>query len=285
MEPALEIRMVWENLAIAIAMWAGTNKGLITRTRLPTGWVPVPSDDGNVADVFNPLELRSDEDLARCINNQVRGAVTFSAMQTHNTLEQVLPNPPLSEVDPDFRAARSAIFVLNNSLGQGMLDPVWHCPPAYRRRFQVNSISFVLDASTLDGKPVFWEDFGGLNKYLELLEFCAGRLEQLLPKTEPPIGANVETAPTRENQLSMALSGDLPVAAFIETRCVVDPEARTIAKDLYADYLSWCRDTEQSALVQRGFGIQLTKLGFTRKRRGRGHHWWLGIELAKGESK
>ena len=285
MEPALEIRMVWENLAIAMAMWAGTNKGLITKARLPTGWGTVPSDDGNILDVFNPLELRNDEDLARCINNQVRGAVTFSAMQTHNTLEQVLTNPPLSEVDADFRAARSAVFVLNNSLGQGMLDPVWHCPQAYRRRFQVSAISFVLDASDLDGKPVFWEDFGGLNKYLELLEFCAGRLEQLLPDTELPLEANAETAHTSENQLSMAWPGDLPVAAFIETRCVVGPEARTIAKDLYAEYLSWCRDTEQVALVQRGFGIHLTKLGFTRKRRGRGHHWWLGIEPVKGESK
>ena len=86
MEPGLEIRMVWENLALAMALWSGTKKGLITRDHLPSGLTSVPTDDGVLVHVFNPLELKSEQDLARCIDNQVRGTVTFSAMQTNITL-------------------------------------------------------------------------------------------------------------------------------------------------------------------------------------------------------
>ena len=279
MEPAEDVKMVWENLALALALSAGTKKGLITTAQVPTGRAAVPTDDGEVVEVFNPLVLKNNQDLARCINNQVRGAVTFSAMQTHGTMAQVFTSQPLREVDSDLRAARSALFLLYNSLSQGMLAPQWSCPPPYRQRFEVRPISFVLDASRLDGKEVFWEDFGGLDKYLDLLEYCIGWLEQAPGDAEP----RVETVPLvkskKENQLSMALTGDEPVAAFIQDKCVMDPEAHAMAKDLYDRYLDWCRDKEHEPLVQRNFGIQLTRLGFERKRRGRGRHWWRGVRL------
>ena len=284
MDPVLEIKMVWENLALAMALWAGTKKGLITRGHLPTGRAVVPSDDGMLLEIFNPLELKSDQELARCINNQIRGAVTFSAIQTHNTLTQVFRTPPLLEADPDLRAARCVILLLNNTLSQGMLAPVWSCPEAYRSSFAVRPISFVLDASALDGKPVFWEDFGGLTKYLDLLQFCAERLEQPEAEPDPSPGEAVGASKNRQDQLAMeipeASSGDEPVAAFVETRCVVDSDARAPAKDLYAQYLEWCQDAGRNPLAQRSFGIQLTKLGFVRKRRGRGRHWWEGVEPA-----
>ena len=85
MDPALEIRMVWENLALAMAMWTGTRKGLITTDHLRAGKTVVPIDECKLAEVHNRLELTSNQDLARCVNNQVRGAVTFSAMQTHKS--------------------------------------------------------------------------------------------------------------------------------------------------------------------------------------------------------
>ena len=279
MDPTQEIKMVWENLALAMALSAGVKKGLITTAQVPTGRAAVPTDDGGVVEVFNPLDLRSNQDLTRCINNQVRGAVTFSAMQTHGTMAQVFPNTPLREVDADLRAARGALFLLYNTLSQGMLAPVWRCPPAYRQRFEVRPISFVLDASHLDGKEVFWQDFGGLGKYLDLLEYCIGWLEQVPRDAESTVGVVAPAGPTPENQLSMALLGDEPVAAFIQDRCVMDPDGHTMAKDLYDQYLEWCRATEQESLVQRNFGIQLTNLGFVRKRRGRGRHWWRGVRL------
>ena len=79
----------------------------------------------------------------------------------------------------------------------------------------------------------------------------------------------------------MVLPDDGPVAAFVDAKCLVDLEARAMAKDLYTGYLDWCQGTDNAPLVQRSFGIQLTKLGFVRKRRGRGRHWWQGIELTE----
>lgn len=281
MDPVSEIRMVWENLALAMAMWAGMKKGLITRAHLPTGRTAVPTDDGMLEEVFNPLELKHDQDLARCVNNQVRGAVTFSAMQAHSTLTQVFGASPLQEVDPELRAARCVMYLLDLTLGEGMLAPVWRCPASYRERFEVPSIPFVLDATALDGKPVYWEDFGGLEKHLGLLEYCAERLEQFSPDGNENIATSANGGAMRQNQLAMKLVDDGPVSAFLEAKCIVDIKAQSMAKDLYARFLEWCGDTGKDPLAQRSFGLQLTKLGFVRKRRGRGRHWWQGVELVK----
>ena len=280
-EPESEIKMVWENLALAMALWAGMKKGLITRAHLPTGRAVVTSDDGIVVQMMSPLDLSKDHDLVRCINNHVRGAVTFSAMQAHSTLTRVYRNPPLREVDPDLRSARCAIFLMNNSLGQQMLAPVWDCPAPYRHRFEVRSIPFVLDASALDGKPVTWEDFGGLDKYLDLLQYCVRRLDKSGMQAETNGQSNAGLTLSKESQLAMPLAADGPVAAFVDARCTVDLESRAMAKDMYTVYLDWCRENDSAPLVQRSFGIQLTKLGFVRKRRGRGRHWWQGVAPAE----
>ena len=297
MEPALEIRLVWENLALTMAMWAGARKGLITKDHLPTGNSVVPSGPGTLERVYNPLELRNEEELARCISNQLRGGVTFSAMLTQHTLEQVFGSSPgsspLNEVDPNLRAARCSIYLLSTALSQGMLAPVWDCKGPYRSRFEVGPISFVLDASDLDGKPVYWEDIGGLEKYLGLLEYLADHLEQLGPdpgllsgekpveKTDKSVVTGSEESTGEPGRIPRPSIGDQSLAAFLDDRCVLVPESYTIASELYRNYLGWCEDTGQRPLVQRSFGIQLTKLGFARKRRGRGRHWWKGLEAAK----
>jgi hypothetical protein len=55
-----------------------------------------------------------------------------------------------------------------------------------------------------------------------------------------------------------------------------------LAKDLYAGFQDWCRETGQDDVSQRSFGMQLTAMGFQRRRRGRGKHWWDGIRLIAG---
>ena len=298
MEPGLEIRMVWENLALAMALWSGTKKGLITKDHLPSGRTVVPTDDGRLVHVYNPLVLKNEQDLARCVNNQVRGAVTFSAMQTHSTLDSLYKYPPLgrpgvTETDPDLRAARCAIYLIYTALSQGLLAPVWNCPAAYRQYFEVRPVSFVLDAASLDGKPVYWEDFGGLGKYLDLLEFCMLVTERRadhphlgLAGTGPEAN-QAEAGQAYPGRSPVTISGNERVAsfqvtAFLEAKCVMEPESYTIARELYDEYLAWCQDTGQTPLVQRSFGIQLSRLGFIRKRRGRGKHWWKGLERQGG---
>ncbi len=273
--------MVRENLALAMAQWAGTKKGLITKDHLPTGRAFVPTHDGRLAEVFNPLELTGSLDLVRCVSNQVRGAVAFSSMLAHGVLKQAFGDPMRDGLDPDLSAASCAVYLLNNAMRRNMLAPVWDCPKGYGRRFDVSPISFVLDASHLDERPVLWEHFGGLEKYLELLEYCAQQLEHPEAHFLPAQDKVAETGPNGSARLVAASNGYSAVGAFLEASCVVDPEAYTIAGELYGQYLAWCRETGQPSLAQRSFGITLTKLGFVRKRRGRGRHWWKGLEPAK----
>ena len=284
MEPALEIKMVRENLALAIAYWTGVRKGLITSAHLPAGRGIVTSDTGQVVEVFNSLKLDGNEDLARCATNQVRGAHAFSVMHTHRILESVYSGTPLEETDPDRKSARCAIHLLNVTMMQDMLAPVWACPPNYRQRSGVQPISFVLDASKLDGKTVYWHDFGGLEKYLDLLDYIAGQVEQLPEKTARSNARDSgKVPPTRPRSVETVSVAD-PVSQFVAARCLVDPDAQTIAGGLYADFLEWCREGGLPILGQRSFGLRLTKMGFTRRRRGRGRHWWQGIGIAAGGS-
>ena len=221
-----------------------------------------------------------------------------------------------------------------------------------------------MDSTGLDGKEVFWDDFGGLPKYLDLLAFCRQRVASLatespLLATEPPsfteplpLETALETNPVEQfsatagaeaailpnpvvpaappagvtvaagpiparvagAQPSLPIGEPLPVgeslpigeplpvsepllqsadptslpspapdsaAAFVSACGVVAPQAMIIANELYGNYLTWCRETGQEPLSQRSFGMRLTGLGFDRKRRGRGRHWWIGLGLAE----
>ena len=365
--PEWEIRMVRENLALAIACWTAVQKGQITPAQLPAGREALVSSAGQVVEVFNPLPPMSRVELARCSSNQVRCAFAFSAMQSHRTLEAVCPGAPLtqpgdvshpllpgrhdgmgrrSQRDDGLNAARACLYLLDRTFRRGMLVPVWACPPEYRQRFVVGPVSFVLDATELDGKPVSWDDFGGLEKYLKLLDFCAAAVEgrkrdpDFLPDfaEEAPSGhsngaGTVEAGkqPTtagrtpskraagsvgnglpnggmgRRSQTDAKQGGsgadsakeaeagrwrdadeaeagrqrdtDEIVRGFVDDRCIVGPGTRIIARGLYDEFLDWCMETEREPLSQRAFGMRLTGMGFRRKRRGRGRHWWEGLGL------
>lgn len=319
--PEWEIRMVRENLALAIACWTAVQKGQITPAQLPAGREAPVSSAGQVAEVFNPLPPMNQVELARCSSNQVRCAFAFSAMQVHRTLESVCPGDPLiqpgdeshtprklhfsgrhdgmgqcSQPDDGLSAARACLYLLDRTFRRGMLVPVWTCPPEYRQRFVVTPASFVLDATGLDGKPVSWDDFGGLEKYLKLLDFCAAAVEgrerdpDSLPDrpedTSPidlAVAAAVEagkppTAGVEQGGIG-ADSAEEMVRGFVDARCVVGPGTRIIARGLYDEFLDWCLETEREPLSQRAFGMRLTGIGFRRKRRGRGRHWWEGLGL------
>ena len=292
--PEWEIRMVRENLALAIACWTAVQKGQITPEQLPTGREALVSSAGQVAEVFNPLPPMSRVELARCSSNQVRCAFAFSAMQVHRTLEAVCPGDPLTQRDDGLGPARACLYLLDRTFRRGMLVPVWACPPEYRQRFLVSPASFVLDATGLDGKPVSWDDFGGLEKYLNLLDFCAAAVEGRDPDSLPdcsedmsPIGRTVAATaeagkpPTAEVEQGGigADSAEEVVCGFVDDRCVVGTGTRIIARGLYDEFLDWCIETQREPLSQRAFGMRLTGMGFRRKRRGRGRHWWEGLGL------
>ena len=156
---AINIQMVRENLALAIAFWAAAQRGVITSATVPakTAFKSITND---FLEVETPLELADNRELVRCVSNQLRSAFAFSAIQTYRSLEKTYRGSPLQEPDPNLRGARCSFYVLNKTVAQNLLSPVWVCPPDYRTRFEVRDVAFCLDAAKLDGKEVFWDDFG-----------------------------------------------------------------------------------------------------------------------------
>ena len=192
-------------------------------------------------------------------------------------------NVPLEEADPDLKAVRCTIHLLNASLRQGMLNPVWVCPPGYRRRFEARPISFVLDTTDLDGTPVVWEQFGGLEKFLELLEYCAAWVQPWSSSTEGAAQRATAGSYQRPGMATGFSSAPDPVVGFVQNKCYVGPEGQCSASALFKAYQDWCWETGRRAITQRSFGMGLTKMGFQRRRRAQGYHWWQGIRLAGEE--
>lgn len=278
MEPSLQIQMVRENLALSIAISAAAQRRVITAAFLP-GRVDFIADNGHPVSVSAPLQLGDNRDLIRCVDNQIRGAFALSAINTHRVLESLYGAFPLQEYDPDLKAARCTFYLLHNTLCQELLAPVWACPPEYRICFDVRPIGFSLDASTLQGKEMFWDDFGGLGKYLDLLEYCATQVKSCLIEL-PEQEAHKVNGFLPANGAGSGLPPTDSVAAFVADCGVVGATEMIIAKDLYSTYQHWCREVGQAPVGQRLFGMRLTALGFERRRRGRGRHWWVGIGVA-----
>ena len=297
MHPALEIRLVRDNLSLSLALSKSTDNGLITPLHVLPEDNPAGGSDGTPAPAPNALSRR--------IGNQVRASFGFSVLQAQQSLERVYPSSPLTEFRSSLKGARCTIYLLSISLRRGMLSPVWVCPPEYRQRFEVPSISLVLDASILDGTPVVWEQFGGLGKYLDLLDYCAAWVqswdpESAVPDVPPPAPvtpapsqvpptaqasglAQVSAPPQVPAPVAETTQAAAPVINFVQSRCYRDPEALCPASALFKAYQDWCLETASRVMTQRSFGLELTKMGFQRRRRGQGYHWWQGIGLACSE--
>ena len=281
---AINIQMVRENLALSIAFWAAAQRGVITSASVPakTAFKSITND---FLEVDAPLELADNRELVRCVSNQIRSAFAFSAIQTYRSLETTYRGTPLQEADPNLRGARCSFYVLNKTVAQNLLSPVWVCPPDYRSTFEVRDVPFWLEAAKLDGKEVFWDDFGGLQSYLSLLEYCCLRVaedtsEHTKEAKEPDAEAQLKQAAARNGKVSSVAE----VTTYILERCQVGEEHRVIAKGIYQDYAGWCHLRGEEPLAQRSFGMQLTAQGFQRQRRGKGRHWWMGLGLRPQES-
>ena len=66
---------------------------------------------------------------------------------------------------------------------------------------------------------------------------------------------------------------------FIEDCCLVGPNYRTKASDLYEAYKRWCDQQGVMHTIQRTWGMALTERGYERKRGTAGAHWWVGLGL------
>lgn len=329
MRPGEEIRLVKENLAFAVAFWKAAAAGSVPpEPLLRPAPAPLP---------FNQLPGGPRQDtehfaeLTRSAANQMRAAFALSALQSRYSLARAFPGEPIEQELPELRAALSSMLLIGQAVWRSILQPVWECPPPYRRLFQIRRLGFYLNAVGLDGRPLNWDDFGGLDCYLALLEYCAvsadaawetgdGRaiLPPRLPQLDysgilsgPPSAAAQAAAgeppapipagypgeeprrnippddtppaapdapPTADTTATPDPAGN-PIDRFIAEGCETGPERRMLAGELYAAFRDWCRRAGQEPPSQRAFGMRLTRLGLTRKRRGHGKHWWEGIRL------
>ncbi len=172
MRPGDEIRLVKENLAFAVSLWNGARAG-----RVPPGALAGSGNDGPLTTHRAGAQPQTRHELAteltRGAANQMRGAFALSALQAQRSLEDAFSGEPIQEEWPELRAARSAMLLIGRAVQHSILEPVWECPPAYRRVFHIRRLGFTLNASALEGRVLSWDDFGGLERYLNLLEYCA----------------------------------------------------------------------------------------------------------------
>ena len=76
-ESALQITMVKENLAVAMALWAAAQRGVITGAFLP-GQIEFTSFTGQMMAVSTPLEVRDNKDMVR------QACPVYTLRQTHH---------------------------------------------------------------------------------------------------------------------------------------------------------------------------------------------------------
>ena len=144
---------------------------------MPPGALVGAGGDGALSSQSSGGQHRTRQELAaevtRGAANQMRGAFALSALQAQRSLEDAFGGEPIREEWPELRAARSAMYLIGLAVNRSILQPVWECPPAYRRVFHIRRIGFTLNASALEGRALSWDDFGGLERYLQLLDYCA----------------------------------------------------------------------------------------------------------------
>ena len=172
MKPGDEIRLVKENLAFAVSLHTGAKAG-----RIPPGTLVSAGTDGPLSGKWPGAQNRTRQELAaemtRGAANQMRAAFALSALQAQRSLEEAFGGEPIQEEWPELRAARSAMYLIGLAVHHSILQPVWECPTPYRRTFHIRRIGFTLNAMALEGRVLSWDDFGGLERYLQLLDYCA----------------------------------------------------------------------------------------------------------------
>ena len=128
-------------------------------------------------DPWEPAPELSAE-LTRGAANQMRAAFALSALQARRSLARAFPGEPIEQELPELRTALSVMHLIALAVRRSIIQPVWECPPPYRRLFHIRRLGFTLNATGLGGRPLNWDNFGGLGSYIELLEYCAASADE-----------------------------------------------------------------------------------------------------------
>jgi len=170
--PGEEIRLVKDNLAFAVAFWKAASAGNLSARAFR---MPGPGGSRLVRQDRDPWDSGPElpADLTRGTANQMRAAFALAALQARRSLAVAFPGEPIEQELPELRTALSVMHLIALAVRRSIIQPVWDCPPPYRRLFHIRRLGFTLNATGLGGRPLSWDDFGGLDSYIDLLEYCA----------------------------------------------------------------------------------------------------------------
>ena len=112
----------------------------------------------------------------------------------------------------------------------------------------------------------------------------SGRLNRRSPwavtiETDAPAGWIAPDGPPEPRITVASQATEMgPIDDFLADACTTGSRSMNLAGDLYTSYANWCLDHGYLAHSQRKFGLELRARGYERKRRGKGRHWWIGVE-------
>ena len=184
MRPGEEIRLVKDNLAFAVAFWKAASAGNLSARafRMPGSGGSRPGrQDRDPWDTGPELPA----DLTRGAANQMRAAFALSALQARRSLAVAFPGEPIEQELPELRTALSVMHLIGLAVRRSIFQPMWECPPPYRRLFHIRRLGFTLNATGIGGRPLNWDDFGGLDGYIGLLEYCAASADSTGENVSP----------------------------------------------------------------------------------------------------
>ena len=232
---------------------------------------------------FDQANMREDKPdygygaIRPAVRNHFKSTFAFTAIEVDAIFGSTFTTHPVTEEDPNTRYVRVIISLLGKSFITDPMNPVWECPPEFHNVYEAYNPYRRFDARNIDGTAIDWEQFGGIQGFVSVLQnaLVVVRANEHKSDSSSKYTANELRLKSRKRSVQYEHLKD-----FIMEACEISNSSMSLAGSLFNSYEKWASDVGMTALSQRGFGIGLREFGFERKRRGQGKHWWIGIRLA-----
>jgi len=99
----------------------------------------------------------------------------------------------------------------------------------------------------------------------------AGCLQWQIQGLNPPVEVN-QAVENYRSEMD-------PIAGFLESACVVNPNTKVRSSQLFEAYLKWCTKNNEESISQKSFRVRMQEKGFTNKRGHGGFYYWYGIGI------
>jgi hypothetical protein len=172
--PKTKLRTAQANLTLAIRLNGEVMAGRIRYTLYQREMAVITGGTG----LRLPAHPEgSKQDLIIGMNNLVLMAIGASALTADEVLEQVFGK---QEKEVGRKGLRAVVHQVRNAFAHSPWRPRWKIFENRRHKYEVHLGAFgqfVFDATTLDSQQLKPEDFGGLEAWVNILQYC----EQIVP--------------------------------------------------------------------------------------------------------